>query len=120
MLEHYREPLLTTRTFAFRVARFAGLSLCLILGALGAGVLGYHTLEQFPWIDALLDASMILGGMGPVDQLHTNAGKVSASAYALSSGTIFLAAVGVLATPIIHRLLHQFHMEAQAGDAEDG
>lgn len=73
-------------------------------------MLGYHFLESLSWIDALLNASMILGGMGPVTPLQTNAGKIFASFYAIYSGVILLASVGVLAAPIFHRFLHRFHL----------
>ena len=109
--EHHKEPLLSKRSFARRMARFAAWALALILGALTAGMLGYHYLEGLSWIDALLNASMILGGMGPVDALHTPAGKVFASCYALLSGLLFLAAAGVLFAPIVHRFLHRFHLD---------
>jgi hypothetical protein len=63
------------------------------------------------WVDSLLNASMILGGMGPVDPLKTNAGKVFASVYALYSGLALIAVVGLLLAPILHRVMHEFHME---------
>jgi hypothetical protein len=109
--EHRKEPLLSRRAFLLRMARFAAVALALILGALVIGVLGYHYLERMPWIDALLNASMILGGMGPVDALHTPAGKVFASCYALLSGLLILAAAGVLFAPVFHRFLHRFHLD---------
>ena len=73
-------------------------------------MLGYHFLEQLTWLDSLLNASMILGGMGPVDKIETAAGKVFASIYAIYSGVILLASVGILITPIFHRFLHRFHL----------
>ena len=109
--EHHTLPLLSRRAFLLRMARFAGLSLALILGALALGVLGYHLLESLPWLDALVNASMILGGMGPVDALHTVAGKLFASFYALFSGLLILAAAGVLFAPLFHRFLHRFHLD---------
>ena len=78
-----------------------------------AGVVGYHYFEDLPWIDSLLNASMILGGMGPVNALQTNAGKIFASFYALYSGIILLASVGILITPVFHRFLHRFHLELE-------
>ncbi len=94
-----------------RMGRFAGWALLLVAVSWMIGILGYRLLEGLPWIDSTLNAAMILGGMGPVDQLHTNAGKIFASFYALFSGIIFLVSVGVLLAPIIHRLLHQFHLQ---------
>jgi hypothetical protein len=109
--EHRKEPLLSRRAFLLRMSRFVALAVVLILGALAVGVLGYHCLEGMPWIDALLNASMILGGMGPVDSLHTPAGKVFASCYALFSGLLLLVAAGVLFAPLFHRFLHRFHLD---------
>ncbi len=76
------------------------------------GVLGYRIFEDMPWIDALLNASMILGGMGPIGELHTFGGKLFASFYALFSGVVFLISMAVLAAPIIHRFLHKFHLDS--------
>ncbi len=111
MFEHRRQPLAETRTFMRRMVRYLLLALGIILGSLAIGVLGYHYLERLAWIDALLNASMILGGMGPVNELHTQAGKVFASFYALFSGMVLLVAVGVLIAPVFHRFLHRFHLE---------
>lgn len=81
------------------------------------GVLGYHVFEGLDWLDALVNASMLLGGMGPVSELHTVAGKLFASFYALYSGMIFLIAVGVLFAPLLHRFLHHFHLEMEEEEA---
>ncbi|HJQ60579.1 MAG TPA: hypothetical protein VJ890_26985 [Vineibacter sp.] len=78
---------------------------------LGAGVLGYHYMVDLPWLDALLNASMILGGMGPIDPIRSATGKVFASAYALLSGLVFVGVCGVLVAPFAHRFLHRFHAE---------
>jgi hypothetical protein len=82
----------------------------LLVFSLGAGMAGYHFLENLSWIDSLLNAAMILGGMGPVNPLQSDAGKIFASFYAIYSGVILLASVGVLIAPIFHRFLHQFHL----------
>jgi hypothetical protein len=97
--------------FLRRVARWGALAFAVILVSLAVGVCGYHYLDGLPWVDSLLNASMILGGMGPVDPLKTTAGKIFASAYALYSGLALIAVVGLLLTPILHRVMHQFHME---------
>lgn len=115
--EHRSERLLTPAEFQRRLLGHAGVAAVLIAGALLVGVFGYHFLEQIPWIDALLNASMILGGMGPVDVLHTTAGKVFASFYALFSGIAFIATAGILFAPFTHRLLHRLHLE-QANPGE--
>jgi len=109
--EHRHETLLPFPLFLRRVARWTALAIAVILVSLAVGVCGYHYLNGFPWVDSLLNASMILAGMGPVDPLKTNAGKIFASAYALYSGLALIAVVGIMLTPILHRVMHQFHME---------
>jgi hypothetical protein len=79
--------------------------------ALSVGVAGYHWIAGLGWVDALLDASMILGGMGPVNPLPTNAAKIFASVYALFSGLVFIAVMGIVLSPIAHRMLHKFHID---------
>ena len=111
MYEHHRQPLASRKVFARRVAFNCLIGALMLLVALGIGVLGYHYFEGLPWIDALLNASMILGGMGPVNPLQTTAGKLFASFYALFSGVVFIAAMGILAAPIFHRFMHRFHLE---------
>jgi hypothetical protein len=110
MYEHRKQPLASKKVFAQRLTRNGLIGLALLAFSLGVGMLGYHFLENLSWIDALLNASMILGGMGPVTPLQTNAGKIFASFYAIYSGVILLAAVGVLVAPILHRFLHHFHL----------
>jgi hypothetical protein len=113
MFEHHKQPLARGKAFRSRMARFTALASAIILFSLAVGVAGYHFLEGLPWLDALLNASMILGGMGPVDPLRTEAGKLFASFYALFSGMVLLVAAGVLVAPIFHRFLHHFHLEIQ-------
>jgi hypothetical protein len=117
MYEHHRQPLLPFRDFLRRLALHGGLALAIIVGSWIIGILGYHLLEGQSWIDAVLNAAMILGGMGPVTALHTSAGKLFASFYALYSGMVFLVAAGVLMTPVFHRVQHRFHLDEmdQAG-----
>ncbi len=109
--EHKSSKLLPRPQFYKRVAYHGGVSFLIIVGSLGIGVLGYHFLESLNWTDSLLNASMILGGMGPVNEVKTEAGKIFASFYALFSGIIFLVIAGVLFTPIYHRFIHKFHLE---------
>jgi hypothetical protein len=111
MYEHRTEPLLPFRTFLRRFVRHLLLATSLVLGSLVIGVVGYHGFEQIPWIDSLLNASMILGGMGPVTELHTTGGKLFASFYALFSGIVFLVTAGIVIAPLAHRLLHHLHLE---------
>ncbi|MFO0972574.1 MAG: hypothetical protein U1A27_03915 [Phycisphaerae bacterium] len=111
MFEHRSEQLLSTAKFMLRLARTGASAAAVVAGSLAIGILGYRVLESQSWIDATLNASMILGGMGPVSELHTNAGKLFASAYALFSGVIFLTVAAILFVPVLHRLLHRFHLE---------
>jgi hypothetical protein len=113
MFERRHEPLLPLRAFALRVARSFALALCIVAFALGAGVLGYHYVAGFAWVDSLLNASMILSGMGPVGDFKNDAGKVFASFYALFSGLVFITTAGIIFTPVAHRFLHWFHIEEE-------
>ena len=113
MYERRNHPLLSRAKFVRRVGRHALIALVVIAIALGIGVIGYHSLGALPWIDSLLNASMILGGMGPVDPLKTDSAKIFASCYALFSGLAFIGIVSVLLAPFVHRLLHRVHAEEQ-------
>ena len=111
MYEHRMHPLLGRADFKKRVARHVMLALFVLALALGTGVVGYHYLGELKWLDALLNASMILGGMGPVDPLHKPVAKLFASCYALFSGLAFIGVASVLVAPFVHRLLHRFHVD---------
>ena len=115
MFEHHKQPLASQPDFARRMLRFGLLAAGIILFSLGIGIVGYHYIVHLPWIDALLNASMLLGGMGPVavKELDTPSEKLFASFYALFSGMVFLVAIGVIATPVFHRFLHRFHLEME-------
>lgn len=110
MYEHHKQPLASKKVFIRRLRRNALIGAFLLLVSLTIGILGYHFLENLSWIDSLLNAAMILGGMGPVNSLQTVAGKIFASFYALYSGVVLLAAVAILIAPIFHRFLHHFHL----------
>jgi len=110
MYEHHKQPLASQKVFAQRLTRNGLIGLLLLVFSLGIGMIGYHFLENLSWIDSLLNASMILGGMGPVNDMNTDLGKVFASFYAIYSGVILLASVGILIAPIFHRFLHRFHL----------
>lgn len=113
MFEHRKQPLLTPGEFLIRQLIYLLVAFGIIAGSLAMGILGYHFFENLPWIDSLVNAAMLLGGMGPVNELHTNAGKLFASFYALYSGIVFLVSVGVILAPLYHRFLHRFHLEAE-------
>ena len=118
MFERKHERLAPLSVFVRRVAASLAIAGCLTAVALSIGVAGYHWLARFAWIDALLNASMILGGMGPVNQLTTSGAKVFASVYALFSGLVFIAALALVIAPIVHRILHQFHIDESDAQAE--
>ncbi len=111
MYERRKQPLLSRSKFLKRVGRHGLVALGVLLFGLGIGVLGYHWLAHLSWVDSLLNASMIIGGMGQVDPLPTNAAKIFASCYALFSGLAFVGIVSVLLAPFVHRMLHRFHAE---------
>jgi len=111
MYEHRSEPLVSRRLFLGRMAGHALGALALVVGTLWIGMAGYHWFEGLSWIDAYLNAAMILGGMGPVAELHTTAGKLFAGSYALFAGIVFLVGVGVVFAPVVHRAMHRFHLD---------
>ena len=109
--EQAKHPLLDRPAFLRRVLNHSFLAFVMIALALGIGVLGYHWLGGLGWIDSLLNASMILGGMVPVDPLKSDAAKVFASLYALFSGLMFIGVASVMIAPFLHRVLHRFHLD---------
>lgn len=111
LYEHRSQPLLSREAFVWRLVWHALVAALLIAVVLAAGAVGYRWTEGMGWLDALLNASMILGGMGPVDTLQTSGGKLFASAYALTCGVVGMAVFGVLFAPVAHRLLHRFHLD---------
>ncbi len=106
----YTRPL-TTRRFAYRMASHVGVAAALVLVSLLIGMAGYEHYERLPWRDAFLNTAMLLGGMGPVDALHTNGGKIFAGIFALYAGVVFLVVAGLFLSPVIHRIMHRFHWE---------
>ena len=111
MFEHRSQPLLPRRVFYARLARHIAGGLGLVAVMLGLGMIGYHGFEKLPWVDAFVNAAMILSGMGPVATLQTDAGKIFAGCYALFSGLAFVSVIGVIIAPVFHRFLHKFHLE---------
>ena len=113
MYERRTHHLIGAAEFARRVLRHVVLALTILLFSLGIGITGYHYIARLDWIDALLNASMILTGMGPVDPMSDAKSKLFASFYALFSGVVFLGIASVLVAPFAHRLLHKFHLEGR-------
>jgi flagellar biosynthesis protein FliR len=111
IFEYKTQKPIPLRAFILRQGRFLLSSFILLAIGLGIGVIGYHQFESMSWLDSFLNAAMILGGMGPVDTLHTEEGKIFAGLYALFSGLVFLVAAGLFFSPLVHRLLHKFHFD---------
>lgn len=109
--EHRSQPLLPRRLFVRRLFRYGTYALMVIVFSMLLGMVGYHYLDGQNWIDAYLNAAMILTGMGPVNPMSSTAAKLFSGLYAIYSGVIFLSVVAVMFTPIAHRLLHVFHLE---------
>lgn len=111
--EHRAQPVIPSHQFIIRLAHSGAIALALIAVSLFIGMVGYHTLEGLSWIDAFLNASMLLGGMGPVDAPVTFGGKLFAGLYALYCGLAVILVAGVILAPVAHRVLHRFHMEGR-------
>ncbi len=104
-------PLPRWTTFLAHLARSLAVGGGVIAFCLGVGVLGYHGVAGLGWLDALLNAAMILTGMGPVSEMATAGGKLFATCYALFSGIVFLSVAALVFAPVMHRFLHRFHLE---------
>lgn len=113
MFEHKTEKLLPRSEFVKRMLTSAAVSLGVVAVSLMLGAVGYHAFAELSWLDALLNASMILTGMGPVDPMRSAAGKLFATGYALYSGVAFLTTMAVLLAPLAHRFMHKFHLEEE-------
>jgi hypothetical protein len=114
--ESKNQPVLPTRQFAERVALNFGFASLLIGVSLLIGMAGYALFEGMTWIDAFANAAMILSGMGPLGPLQSVAGKLFAGCYALYSGLVLIFATGIILAPVVHRLLHQFHVDSSEKD----
>jgi hypothetical protein len=112
-LESHHQPLLSRPKFALRLL-LSILAASLFVGfSLMVGMWGYHHFESMPWIDAFVNAAMILSGMGPMGELKTHGGKLFAGFYALYSGLAVVLATGLILAPVIHRILHRFHLPCE-------
>ncbi len=109
MYERRTTPPIPLPRFLRRLAGHVLVATVLVAISLGAGMAGYARFERLGWVDAFLNAAMLMGGMGPVDAPRTDAGKIFAGAYALYCGLVFLVAAGIAGAPVLHRLLHRFH-----------
>lgn len=114
MYESRSQQLISKPAFVRRLIRHASLAAALLGVSLGAGMLGYAGFEKLSWVDAFLNAAMLLGGMGPVNAPVTVAGKLFAGLYALYAGLVFLVVCALVLTPVAHRVLHRFHWDDKA------
>ncbi len=112
-MENRHARLLSRPEFVRRQASYTAIALAIVGGSLWIGMLGYRTLEHMSWIDAFVNAAMLLGGMGPVGQLQTYGGKLFAGLYAIYCGMVLIISVGVLIAPLLHRVMHRFHLELE-------
>ena len=113
MFESKSEELISRSRFLRRMALSLALSGALIMFGLAVGTVGYHVIAKLDWVDAFLNASMILTGMGPVGTLTSTGAKIFASLFALFSGLVFISAVTIIVAPVLHRLLHKFHVDEE-------
>jgi hypothetical protein len=119
MFEHRTKPLLPRKVYFQRLVHHAVLGVAVIVASLGIGMIGYHGFEKMAWVDAFVNAAMILSGMGPVATLQTDGGKIFAGCYALFSGISLIAILGIIFAPVVHRFLHKFHLEDEERDAKN-
>ena len=113
MYEHRDEPPLSRRRFAVRMLRHAAAGVVLLAVSIVIGMVGYHHFARESWLDAWVNATMLLGGMGEVGNVDTSSGKVFSGLYSLYSGMVFLVLIATMLTPVFHRVLHRFHWDAQ-------
>lgn len=118
MYDRKPRPLQPWPHFLRRLALTSGIAMGILAMSLGIGIVGYHVVAGLNWIDSLLNASMILTGMGPVTPMTDSASKIFASCYAIFSGVIFLSSVGIVLSPLVHRILHRFHLEDDRQQSE--
>jgi len=113
--ERASAPVLPRRLFFWRVVRTTSFGFGVLGIGLGLGMVGYRLTEKMTWVDAFVNASMILSGMGPVSTLETRPGKVFAGCYALFSGLAFITVTGLILGPFVHRIFHKFHLPDRDG-----
>jgi hypothetical protein len=111
MYESLRKPLASWDRFVRRVLNHFGIAMAIIVVSLGIGMGGYRYFERMDWIDAFLNAAMLLGGMGPIETKLSWGGKLFAGLYALYAGMMVLVAASILIAPVFHRLLHRLHLD---------
>ena len=111
MYEHGSAELLPARQFVWRLAGHFTLVIGLVLLSLAGGMIGYRYLTPMSWVDAFLNASMLMGGMGPVNELSHDSAKIFAGCYALYAGLLFIVSISIMISPVVHRILHRLHAD---------
>jgi hypothetical protein len=119
MFERKTDDLLSRTDFLRRIGRSFGITVLIVVFSLAIGSAGYHYFENIEWVDALLNAAMILTGMGPVNAMQSTSGKLFATFYALYSGIAFLTMMAIMLAPMIHRWLHHFHLDEGDDDTPE-
>jgi hypothetical protein len=117
MYEHRHLPLAERARFLVRFLIHLAVAVLVLGGSLGLGMWGYAFFEGLGWRDGFLNAAMLLGGMGPVETPQTPGGKLFAGIYALYAGIVFLLVASIIFAPVVHRLLHRFHLEGETRDS---
>jgi hypothetical protein len=112
LYESRTQPPLSRPRFERRMGLHLGAVLALLVLSLAIGMAGYMGFEHLSWQEAFVNAAMLLGGMGPVDNPKSDAGKIFAGLYALYAGLVFIISAGVLLAPLLHRMMHKFHWES--------
>jgi hypothetical protein len=112
MYEHKTKPVLSPRAFTGRMMQHLGVAILFTTISLGVGIIGFRLFEGYAWLDCILNAAMLLGGMGQISPILTTGGKLFAAAYAIYSGLWVIACTGLILAPVIHRVLHHFHADA--------
>lgn len=114
--ESRHQPLLQRAKFLRRLLLHSAVAIALVVLSIGIGMLGYWQFEHLSWLDAFLNTSMLLGGMGPIHFPQTEGGKLFAGFFALYAGLVFIASAALLLAPVVHRLMHHFHLTSSSRD----
>ncbi len=118
IFEHHRQPLISKKMFWQRVTRCFGLALLMLVATIALGAVVYHGVEGFSWVDAVMNAVLVMTGLGLTDTLHTDGGKIFTTVYAVLTAVVFYMVLAIIFAPLIHRFLHEFHMEISREDGD--
>jgi hypothetical protein len=113
MFEHIKQPLLPKNLFYLRMLRSVAVSLSLLLITILLGTVGFHLIEKYSWLDSALNCVLIMTGVGTYGLINTVAGKIFTGIYSVFSTLIFFTILAIIFTPLLHRLLHKFHLDLE-------